>query len=1487
MHPKIEESGLGIRRSICGEYTTTRVLCFFNMYKRQPLGTQGGTKNDAMTLTSMHTLKKLMTGLFIILLSNIFCAKAHAQVEDTLRRHFIISIDKYPDKNGYIFSPFMMDTVSSILNREFHINEYDFVSIVYYGIGAENTKISDFINTTSKLIWLSGHDYLKKWRQYQHRVLFSDNGGRFSVQECAKECSFLFVPQDEKCNTTYVIRITDNKGNYGGNKLKAQNDLLSLKEGSSPIDLSDWQRIKDSVSDHYTFEKPDCGVRSFYSIDGLYGVYIDQVVSKDRPSTGSVVDISEINVRQVRNGHRITFKYHENGNYTLERICVSYMSKNGWKIIYDTIHTAKDDVSCLLDNVPTDTLKLNIKVWGSNKMACCPMVISPYDEIAGKQLQEERIIQLGQAKIFGIPLTKGWPWFSDNAELTALIWMLILVAISVGTLFFLYYAMRKYKVSSDKITMEAVGLSPIAVNLLDKTEGSKLAAKISIDIKKPVWSKGRIIREKVVFEIHLNSKEETCVKTNGTVFFLDKEGNKISNGKSFTIRDYKTDLQVNVNPNAIIDCEKPQTEENCHQKYILPAIVTLKKKSGEPLKELPINFEITFTEIKHLPQIHILNKEHKEISIVELKYDSDSISRSPIAFISLTNTIEKQRKPTLSNPTASLQCSNCEALSIEDSVIVLDMSKLENPSKTYSDYQYSLIYNYEEEGYAGKEKISKDFTLRVKQNTTLPQLRVWVKDKKSTKNEELKDKETMKLSDVHFIPGDALSQFWSEIVIENAATQGRTGAAIKVTDVQIIPEVTQEKAPRYDELAFVQSIPTKDDVVMYNVGDIRTQIRLRVGWNGTNRQVDYDEDNGVRRYDFTVRLTLTFKYKIDTIGNGTFGSPLEYKSVLDYKVYQDAHREWLGVDFGTSAIVAQYGDNIIDLRTRKRALYENSPYVGDTYEVGTNFLSSSVIFRDAAGEDENVYPSSEYEGAAICLSPTSTLEQSCNKGMLPCLKLMVGYERLPNIESLRNQHYKYGNHSVKFGEDVDNPLEKVENVFREVYQQLIRDFILPVMGDNPVDNVVLTVPNTYTSMHLGILEECIKNSSIGDKVRNVHFVSESDAVACYYQSNWTPLNPGRNSLNNEYILVYDMGAGTTDVSLIHRQVQGENTVLQVKGKVGIGCAGNYLDTVLAETIATMNPDEDLKKYLGIIRDSDEFKKAASYKQLIKDVVKPLMNSTEDELTLTKDQCDSIGIDPDFIINLNELRGSAEYRSCIQSCTSDFLDDFFSFLGYNKQGNRPRIDTLVLSGRASNQKILIDKLKVGLAEWCEEGSDMKVVPLWAGNHDASKTAVIEGAVNYVSRYMREDSGVTFKSSNITADYGITFQDATGATRYLCLLRHDEEPSGTIVFNGIVHSIYHCDHTNLDLHTVNQLTLIQAYTKTPVNEDGSLNEYTTVIGTYHLPNSINRRKVTISMDIDESGRISIAIDGAAAVPQAATHVDLNNEAYKKGLWPMLNN
>ena len=66
------------------------------------------------------------------------------------------------------------------------------------------------------------------------------------------------------------------------------------------------------------------------------------------------------------------------------------------------------------------------------------MVISPYDETSGNQLEDYKELTLSHAKVFGIPLTKNWPWFSDNANLTALIWMLLVIALIVSALFLLF-----------------------------------------------------------------------------------------------------------------------------------------------------------------------------------------------------------------------------------------------------------------------------------------------------------------------------------------------------------------------------------------------------------------------------------------------------------------------------------------------------------------------------------------------------------------------------------------------------------------------------------------------------------------------------------------------------------------------------------------------------------------------------------------------------------------------------------------------------------------------------------------------------------------------------------------------------------------------------------------------------------------------------------------------------------------------------------------
>ncbi len=113
----------------------------------------------------------------------------------------------------------------------------------------------------------------------------------------------------------------------------------------------------------------------------------------------------------------------------------------------------------------------------------------------------------------------------------------------------------------------------------------------------------------------------------------------------------------------------------------------------------------------------------------------------------------------------------------------------------------------------------------------------------------------------------------------------------------------------------------------------------------------------------------------------------------------------------------------------------------------------------------------------------------------------------------------------------------------------------------PKQNVhlTLTVPNVYSVEHVERLR-----SSVADLtgLEHVSAISESDALAHYYWSRQTEAPPGRR-VN---ILTFDIGRGTTDVSLIQFETIGSSgTVMHdVLARTGRTSGGGALTYIFAE-----------------------------------------------------------------------------------------------------------------------------------------------------------------------------------------------------------------------------------------------------------------------------------------------------------------------------------
>jgi hypothetical protein len=165
-------------------------------------------------------------------------------------------------------------------------------------------------------------------------------------------------------------------------------------------------------------------------------------------------------------------------------------------------------------------------------------------------------------------------------------------------------------------------------------------------------------------------------------------------------------------------------------------------------------------------------------------------------------------------------------------------------------------------------------------------------------------------------------------------------------------------------------------------------------------------------------------------------------------------------------------------------------------------------------------------------------------------------------------------HNGKELEDRDLPMVPL---MQSVVSGLLSAFILPQLDGNSIGYLVITRPNTYTAKQCEDLLRAVEAAAqacMGSQWsrRQIRLVSESEAVLYAFLSDY----PGEavNNRKSEAVMVYDFGAGTTDISLFEVEWNEGHATPQLKGSVGVQVAGNRIDTILAAMVHTMlmNPD---------------------------------------------------------------------------------------------------------------------------------------------------------------------------------------------------------------------------------------------------------------------------------------------------------------------------
>ena len=359
-------------------------------------------------------------------------------------------------------------------------------------------------------------------------------------------------------------------------------------------------------------------------------------------------------------------------------------------------------------------------------------------------------------------------------------------------------------------------------------------------------------------------------------------------------------------------------------------------------------------------------------------------------------------------------------------------------------------------------------------------------------------------------------------------------------------------------------------------------------------------------------LPISFETEVEVIEDPRFAeaSTITTESVkilADVLLKIDLGSDWLAIDFGTSAIMAAFGNDKTVISPELRPIelmkqllkLEGFDLEGENkeqdiavaeleYNLNENMEllpSSMILFRgysDVMEQDSTLFPfynEKEYTECLINMVPKESDLARFSFG-LPYMKSLVGAKSLLEVDE-KLKGFKY---LGKISKDDDNytPLTisedrpSVMEIIQATYQILLKHFIIPSpeLHNKPLNKIVLTIPNSYSPVHIKHIKDVIKETLPHIEMDNIAFVTESDAIAYRYYDQREIFNLNRPKASKEkllaakkeYVLVYDIGAGTIDLTYFSVEKTDKKDKISILGRLTKNSAGNYFDYVMCKAI---------------------------------------------------------------------------------------------------------------------------------------------------------------------------------------------------------------------------------------------------------------------------------------------------------------------------------
>jgi hypothetical protein len=322
-------------------------------------------------------------------------------------------------------------------------------------------------------------------------------------------------------------------------------------------------------------------------------------------------------------------------------------------------------------------------------------------------------------------------------------------------------------------------------------------------------------------------------------------------------------------------------------------------------------------------------------------------------------------------------------------------------------------------------------------------------------------------------------------------------------------------------------------------------------------------------------------------------------------------------------------------------------------------------------------------------------------------------------------------------------------------------FLLNENGVFVPTRAVIAIPNNFTAPKIMDIVNALGTLKQFDEIR---YISESEAVLCYYIYHHSKFNKDESGLKDETVLIFDMGGATINATIADAYFDNKDKhyKIDIDSKIGYNVGGDTVDYCLAKYFLGFSSDyPDLEKINPFRKDLDKeeiIRRKQKIIPILFDLKKKIIRNYENRSKITVSRSSErrillypaeiqnafkeLGVEmilsnaSNIFTNLMEneygsfpIFDSPYFKEYIFDAIKDAVNDVVE-LSRAKGGH---IDTIIFSGRTT----LFPMIKETVTEQIKSIKSIKkdtigepIAPVWVAFDDIElKTAVAKGACIY--------------------------------------------------------------------------------------------------------------------------------------------------------------